>query len=434
MSAIDMKPRMVAATMAMVAGFGLLTMTGCAMLGAGPMAGQIVPDPTNKAWMVYQGGGPFFMCGPGDPEGLLFRGQRNADGTRDGDQDALIESLIESGANSVYVMAVRSHGGDARKDTADLADPKYENPFIDGDPTLGLDEDILAQWDRWFTRLDGAGIATVLFIYDDSASVWETGDVVGPEERAFLRGLVDRFEHHTHLIWCVAEEYEERFTAQRVSAIAAEIRRADDHRHPIAVHKLHGLAFDELADDPNIDQFAIQYNVDTAEELHAGVVQAWRRAAGRYNLNMAEVAQHGTGREARLRSWAAAMGGAYVMILGMDIANTARADLIDCGRLVRFFEGTDVHRMAPHDELAAGDTQYVLANSGASYIAYASQRQGAMALRSLPCGAYDMTWLDIATGTTVQQTRQTLAGDTPSLMAPAGFGGEVAVYLRRVDR
>ena len=65
------------------------------------------------------------------------------------------------------------------------------------------------------------------------------------------------------------------FSAKRVSAIAGEIRKADEHRHPIAVHKLSGLSFREFADDPNIDQFAIQYNMNSPEKLHAGMVKAF---------------------------------------------------------------------------------------------------------------------------------------------------------------
>ena len=44
-------------------------------------------------------------------------------------------------------------------------------------------------------------------------------------------GIVDRFEHHKNLIWCVAEEYQEGLSVSRVKKLAAEIRQADDHDH-----------------------------------------------------------------------------------------------------------------------------------------------------------------------------------------------------------
>ena len=394
-----------------------------AVVRAGPMGGQIIVDPEHPQWLKRHRGGPFFMCGPGDPEGFLYRGARNADGTRRGDQMALIEKLRGTGANCIYLMAVRSHGGDG--------DPTH-NPFVANDPAQGINEQVLDQWEKWFGRMDESGIVIFLFLYDDSACVWDTGDVVGPAEREFIRTLVARFKHHRNLIWCIAEEYEEAFSAKRVRNIAAQIRAADDHGHVIAVHKLGGLDFAELADDPNIDQFAIQYNVGSAEELHNGMVTAWRSAGGRYGLNMAEAAGHGTGAEARRKSWACAMGGAQVMILGMDIAGTSAADLDDCGRLVRFFEATNFSEMAPHDELAGGGTEYVLARPGDSYIAYASDLSGEIGLKEMTAGTYGFRWLDCATGRELVQREVDVEAGDRTWERPEGIGGEVAVYVRRV--
>jgi hypothetical protein len=386
------------------------------------LPGQVVVDADHPQWLKRHGGGPFFMCGPGDPEGFLYRGTRKPDGTRSGDQMALIEKLKGTGANCIYLMAVRSHGGDG---------DSTHNPFVDSDPTKGLDRDILNQWETWFAEMDSHGIVVFFFVYDDSARIWNTGDTVGAEERSFLHGLVDRFQHHRHLIWCVAEEYEERYSAARVSRIAAEIRAADDYDHAIAVHKLNGLSFSELADDPYIDQFAIQHNVDTAEVLHSGVVGTFAAAAGRYNLNLAEAADYGTGAAARRKSWAIAMGGAYVMILGMDVAGTPVSDLKDCGRLVRFFESTDFYRMAPHDELAFGGTEYVLARPGDSYIAYASSLSGQMGLKQMTQGLYDLKWYDVATGAEVRQRRVAVAAGDRAWPTPPGIGTELALYVKR---
>ncbi len=113
------------------------------------------------------------------------------------------------------------------------------------------------------------------------------------------------------------------------------IRAADDHVHPIAVHKLHGPSFEEFADDPDIDQFAIQWNKHTADELHDGVVTAWKKANGRYNLIMAEA--KGRLANATAKNWACAMGGAYVMVLEMDISSTSPELLKRCRILQQFF-------------------------------------------------------------------------------------------------
>jgi len=292
----------------------------------------------------------------------------------------------------------------------------------------------LDQWETWFTEMDRDGIVIFLFFYDDSARVWDTGDVVGDEERNFIRTIVNRFKRHRNLIWCIAEEYQEAFSPERVRGIAAEIRSANDYGHVIAVHKLSGLDFSEFADDPNIDQFAIQYNADTADALHCGVATAWKNAAGKYNLNMSEAANYGEGATGRKKSWACAMGGAYVMILGMDIASTAISDLEDCGRLVHFFESTNFNKMAPHDELKYGGTQYVLALPGDSYIAYASNLSGDIGLRDMTAGTYTFRWFDCVTGKSVTQTNVKVSAGNRIWSKPADIGAELAVYIKRHTR
>jgi len=384
------------------------------------MPGQIVVDKAHPQWLARAGGKTFFMCGPGDPEGFLYLGNRRPDGTRDGDQLARIAKLAVTGANCIYMIAVRSHGGDGGA---------TENPFIDSDPAKGLDQRVLDQWDTWFAEMDRHGIVIYLFLYDDSARIWNTGDAVGPEERSFVRGIVNRFKHHRNLIWCVAEEYHERYTPARVRAIAAEIRRADDFAHPIAVHKLNGLDFSEFADDPNIDQFAIQYNVGAAAELHKGVVSAWKAANGRYSLNLSEAKDMGTGAQLRGKLWACAMGGAYVMVLGMDIANTPEHDLRDCGRLVKLFESVNLDGMAPHDELALGATQYVLASPGRSCILYTS-RPGKMGVKNLPAGKYGLRWYNPQNGKWAAR-RVTIKGGDVLLSRPSSVGSEAALALQR---
>ncbi|MHC4424526.1 MAG: DUF5060 domain-containing protein [Planctomycetota bacterium] len=395
-------------------------------------SGLITVDSNQPQWPKYVWAPvrPFLMCGPGDPEDFLYRGKINPDGTRDGDQMQLIDRLKIAWANCIYLMAVRSHGGDG---------DETHNPFIDHDPAKGINPRVLDQWEQWFVEMDRHCIVIYFFIYDDSALVWNTGDEVGKPEHEFIQTLVNRFEHHGHLIWCIAEEYAERLSAERVKKIAALIRATDDYNHPVAVHKNHGLDFSEFADDANIDQFAIQYNVKTAEELHAGVVKAWKNAKGRYSLNLSEAADWGTGIEARKKSWACAMGGASVMILGMHIANTSGDDLSDCGTLRRFFESVDLRDMEPHDELAYAGTEYVLAKPGERYVAYTSRARGKIGLlggriglRNMKAGKYHFGWFDCRVGEWWPESPVDVGEGDHIWRTPIRSGKEVAVYINRI--
>jgi hypothetical protein len=416
--------------------FGILLILAISMLQAAPMPGQIIVDPDHPEWCVYNRDSngdskldPHFTCGPGDPEDFFYRGTRNADGTRTGDQMTVLNKLIGTGANCIYIQSIRSHGGDGSGD---------HNPFEGSNPSNQLDNDILDQWETWITHMDTNGIVLYFFFYDDAINVSSTigwplsGNNLHSQEQYFIQTIVNRFEHHKNLIWIVMEEVQEMGSDHiaHASAIAAAIRAADDYDHVIGCHQLSGLSF-LFANDPNMDQFAIQYNGQNAPGLHSGMVTAWNNAAGRYGLNMSEAAGHGTGSAARLKNWASAMGGAYVMILGMDIASTTMSDLQDCGRQARFFESTNFNEMAPHDELANGGTDYVLAYPGQSYIAYASNLSGNMGLKGMTAGTYDFKWFDPVDGDSVVQTGVSVGAGDQSWAKPSGIGAEVALYVNK---
>jgi hypothetical protein len=396
-------------------------------------------DPSNPSWLVYNrdndGNGkfdPVYMCGPGDPEGFLYRGSRNQDGTRNGDQMTLINKLKRTGANCIYLMAIRSHGGDGGA---------TENPFTNSNPANGIDQDILKQWETWFTEMDAHGIIIYFFFYDDNIKVSQTLnwnlDIAGnlhPQEQNFIDTIVNAFKHHKHLIWCVMEEVQEMGSdyIPHTKKIAERIKLTDAYDHVIAVHKLSGLTFSEFADDPNIDQFAIQYKKSEIRRNHYAMVTAWNHAAGRYNLNFAEPDNnYGSIVFSRKRNWAVAMGGAYMMPIGWDIATTTTTYLEDAGRLVHFMESTTLNEMAPNDALAFEGTEYVLASPNESYIIYSSNLKGNIGLKNMTAGSYDLTWYDPTDGTTIVQNNLTVSSGDQSWSKPAGIGNEVAVYITK---
>ena len=390
-------------------------------------AGQIVIDPEHPQSLMRQGSGHVFICGPGDPEDFLYAGRRNPDGTRDGDQVARIRKLIEHGGNCIYVQVVRTHGGDAKRD-------RTQNPFVDSDPARGLDEDILDQWEEWFTLMDRNGILIYLLFYDDGSRIWDTGDRVGPEERAFVEAIVARFKHHENLIWVVGEESEERYRTGRVQAIAEVIRRADDRGHLIGDHHLSGTTFKAWQPGGAINHFSMQLS-KTGDEAHAGAVEALQKAAGRYQVIFSESTAMRTDPDGmRHHAWAVAMGGVMPMLLGMDIAGTPVEILHQCRFLQEFFEASDFYTMSPHDELKHDGTRYVLADPGRSYIAYADDLSGKMGIKDLPAGEFAVTWMDCRTGRTVASDSEVSSRDGDrSFDTPAEIGRECVAWIRRTD-
>ncbi|MGH2570832.1 MAG: DUF4038 domain-containing protein, partial [bacterium] len=370
-------------------------------------------------------GVPFFMCGPGDPEDFLHRGTLAPDSTRSGDQDAIIAKLGSTDANCIWMTAIRSHGGDG---------DATQNPFLNHDPAQGLNPAVLDQWAGWIAALDAAGIVTFLTFYDDSARPWDTGDVVGEPERELFEALVERFEQVDLIVWNVAEEYDERYTTARISALATIIDAADGENHPISCHQRGGSAFD-FADDPHLDSHALHMGdvVHTTSTLHEMTLDAWAFAAGRYHLNMSENrGQFDLGRdESRRLCWAAAMAGACVMVHRMDVAATPVEALDDCGRLRGFFESTQFHRMEPRDELARGETDFVFGDAAAGWIVYGESVAATLGL-AVPAGGagiFDLRWMDTENGTAVVEAGVSLAEGEHFWPKPTGLGAEVVLSV-----
>ncbi len=387
-----------------------------------PAHGQIVTDPENRAWFDYAGVGKHFLAGAGDPEDFLYRGELLFDGTRRGDQAKIINSLASAGVNGIYFQAIRSHGGDG---------DATHNPFLNHDPINGFNEAILNQWQDWIHLLDANGIVSYFFIYDDSARIWDTGDLVGNAERDFVVTLVKKFRNVRHLVWVIAEEYEERYTSKRISRLAQLIKEADGRGHPVSVHKLSGIDFSEFADDPNIDQFAMQVSADSAAELNASVAEAFVEAAGRYNLNMSEHGEHGmgSGSAAREKYWAAALGGAYVMVFEMDGVNSNYQDQEDLGRLKKFMETTGFDTLRPANDLVAGAALYAAAKPPYEFIVFAkasAERQ--ILVKSVSSNSYRIRWFDPATGNDLLQTLDS-DSNILDLMVPPDFDDQVVMHL-----
>lgn len=426
------------------------------------LPGQVMHDPFNRSRMVYNrdwnGDGqldPFFLCGAGDPEGFLYRGFRNPDGTRRGDQMKLIRKMKKHGGNGIYFIAVRTHGGDAWKDKRD--DPgtypdDHHNPWMEQDPQKGLNMKILDQWDEWFSEMDRQGIVLYFFIYDDAINIgkklgWPL-DAAGnlhPGEKQFLETLVKRFMHHKHLIWCIMEEGQEAGDSwmQHVSGIAAVIRAAGDHHHIIASHQLGGNLFFHK-NDPNISQFALQTHKDrvsSVDDLYQWMAEAVDHSDGLYSIVMSEdfvqgnlsVPNHSRD-EFRQRCWASAMAGAYSLVLGIDIAGTPGAWLGDLRRIQNFFESTGFNRMVPAQHLLLGDTRYALTDPGFDYILYTQPDARHPGVKNLPGGRYTLTWYDCETGKQRRWRNIPISQGDQIWNKPGGFGSETVLYIQREDK
>jgi hypothetical protein len=335
--------------------------------------------------------------------------------------------------NGIYLMAVRSHGGDGTSS---------QNPWINHNPNNDLDQTILNKWHGWFQKMDNAGILIYFFIYDDDSDPFYGNDGAAnntspPAEQAFVKDLVNEFKRYKHLVWVVAEEYQEELGTSRVNQIISAIRSADTNGHPVAVHQLAGLTFNFAS---TADQFAIQFTSTSPSDCHADTLSAWNKASGRYNINFAEqfyidTSANRSDSAYRKCIWATALGGGYIMQLGSwETSSGRKPPTTGMARasknLVSFMERTTFNDMSPNDSLKSGDTDYVLANPGNYYIAYTDNYSTGIGLQNMTSGVYKFIWYDISNNKYVNQDAVSVSSGTRKWQAPSGFSGpEVAVFI-----
>jgi hypothetical protein len=368
--------------------------------------------------------------GPGDPEDFLCRSAA--------ERTSIVKQL--KGGNTLYVMAVKTHGGDG---------PKNCNPWIGGNPAEGLDR---AKLDDWFNALqeaDRKGVVIHFFIYDDSSCPWgvrsdcKARTTLEADEREFVDALVDRFKPLANLVWVVAEEYPEAVRPQRAAAIAAHIR-SRDAVHPIGIHQLSKDTSFHFPNDNNFDVFLLQLGskVRSSEAIHDFVQREYTAARGRYAVVLAEVYPWHTelidaGDRANLRRsiWAAVMGGAAgVLVLGTWATTPPTKAMVgDMYRVHALLKGTDATELANAASAKTGTTHYVRKNSDDTKMLVYSRsctKKPYPGVIRLLSGTYRATWMNPKNGTRVTQTIVSDGGAHNFGVPPTGMGAECVIWVR----
>ncbi len=417
------------------------------------MPGGLIVAGANPGYLKYNGGGPVFLSGPDNPEDFLYLGTLNPDGTRsDGEQSAMIARMARAGVNAFHCLIFRMKRCNIKGEGDD-----QHSPFVDHDPGKPLNEAVLAQWEGWLTEFERAGINVHFEFYNDATDVERMGwalDANGdlhPDERRFIAGVVERFKHHKNILWGI-EESSNKLPRARVAhfkKIGALIAQIDNYRHPIVQSFVvpndpegdfppDGVTTDDYAGDPNIRVITWLHVVPHGkdyERQHQEYLLYARKDRRRFVAMKNETFHHPrAGEQSRRYMWSCAMTGLHTLE-AYHHADGPRAasheTLRDDALISRFMAQTDFYAMYTQDELAAGSTNWVLANPGVSYIAYSYAANEAMGLNDLPAGRYDLLWFDPTSGRQISQKSVSSKAGTATWLKPPGFDHEVALYIKR---
>ncbi|MFC1635932.1 hypothetical protein ACFL5Z_13920 [Planctomycetota bacterium] len=413
------------------------------------MPGQVIVAGSNPGYLKYNGGGPVFLCGPDNPEDFLFRGKLNLDGTRSGGgQEEMIERMARAGVNAFHCQMTRMK----RCNYKDEGDDTH-TPFVDHNPSKGLNEDVLKQWDGWLDQLEEKGIIVHLEFYNDATDVEMMGwklDSQGnlpPDEKRWIGGIVRKFKHHKNIMWGIEESCNKLMAARtpHFKKIGELIARTDNHNHPIVQSFVvtndpegdfpeGGITSDDYIGDPYIRVVTWLHVVphkDDFEKQHQEYLSYYKRDASKFVVMKNETYHHPRrGRSSRIYMWSCAMTGMHCLEAYHHADKAAEEKTLrDDGRINTFMEQTDFHKMKSRDDLAAGSTRWVLANPGNSYIAYTYDYSGLMGVRSMTAGTYDLKWFDTVDGDTVIQTDISVTDGDVTWSKPDSMSNEIALYI-----
>jgi hypothetical protein len=155
---------------------------------ADALPGQIIVAGSNPGYLKYNGGGPAFLCGPDNPEEFLYRGILNNDGTRSGGgQEEMIERMAEAGVNAFHCLIFRMQRCNIKNEGDD-----QHCPFTEHDPSKGLNQEVLNQWNDWLDLFEKNGINVHLEFYNDATDVEKMGWILDengnlhPDEHRFI--------------------------------------------------------------------------------------------------------------------------------------------------------------------------------------------------------------------------------------------------------
>jgi len=407
----------------------------------------------NPGYLAYNGVGPAFLCGPDNPETFLWFGNKfNDDGTvEDSGHEEMIRRLAENKVNAIHLQMFRMQKCNYKNEGDDR-----HAPFIDNDPSKGLNQAVLDQWEEWLAMFEENEIAVHLEFYNDATDVEMMGwklrpdGSLHPDEYNFIKRIVERFKHHKNILWGIEESANKlhRENVVRFRKIAQLIGETDEFNHPIVqsfvvqndpegdFHPYSGLP-DDYIGDPNIDIVTwlhVAPHGDNYEEQYNEYRRFYDIDHENFIMQKNETFHHPRrGKDSRAYMWSCAMTRTHCLEAYHNAHDPKPGTLFEDGLISSFMEKTDYQNMEPRNDLKCSDTKWVLANPGKSYIAYSYECTEGIGLGQMTDGVYKLKWMDTETGKTITQYNVAVQWGSNDFKKPKPLGTEVVVYITNQD-
>ena len=380
----------------------------------------------NSHYLRFTNGQYWFKAGINDPEAFLDPSV-NAGFAN---EQALIDFLAANGVNAQY-MLFNNLGGDG----------SFLYPWVGNNPVEAqanherFDIAKLANWESIFDYQQSKGIVLHLVFEDDSG--W-----TGFNRELYYRQMIARFGHYNGLIWNVAEEFNETYTANEVKGFAQMIEDLDAYDHPLTVHHMDVLdVWLPFVDDDRFDLTSFQQPLKPLANHNAATV-SWFNMVDAPSVRTIPISfdeiryinpnpnpPPPDRAEMRHALWGILMGGGIyeLRVYPDDTYVGFEPHIADMHRARSFMEGMQYWQMKPMNNLVESGQGYVFANPGNEYSVYLPAGGGIDLDLTGTSGTFDADWFNPRDGS-YQAIGSIAGGSVSSFTAPSAE--DWVLYLR----
>lgn len=386
------------------------TFTASGTLAGAFGKGPIVADPAHPRYFKYLQGSPVYLLGKyldrAAPASSRFSHTMFSEERTDADRQALLDRHLGMGLNkiNVYLANQTDYGGVSTTPWLGTADANDKARFD------------LQRWrlyEQWIRKMRDSGVAVQLWFFADGF-----GNHPDADRMRLIQYGMARLSGYVNTVFTLMTEWQEGWTATEVDTHMIYLQQRNPWDRLATVHGLPGDFSFPTA--PWADYLDLQAGVSSTvtHELVHDLGLANRDKALK-PMVQEEFSMGDENDAGRWMLWAAFTSGAAASGTGAYLKPFSQ-----------FVKTVAFERMAPADGLVVTGSAYVLAEEGASYVAYLYDG-GTIAIDLTgAAGTVKVDWFDPRTGA-VQAAPSVSGGAARSFTAPGA--GDWVLRLAVID-
>jgi hypothetical protein len=372
--------------------------------------GSIVIDPLHTRYFKYKQGNPVYLLGKfldrAAPVSIRFSHTMLSEERTDADRQALLDRHLGMGLNKINVYLAN------HTDYASISTTPWLGT-ADANDKARFDLQRWRLYEQWVRKMRDAGVVTQLWFFADGFGNHSDAD----RKRLIQYGMA-RLSGYVNTVFTLMTEWQEGWTTTEVDTHMVYLNQHNPWDRLATVHGLPGdFSFPTASWADYIDLQAGVTNTITHDFVHdLGLTN--RQKAVKPMIQEEFCMGDETDAE-RQMLWAAFTSGAAASGTGGYLKPFSQ-----------FVKTVPFERMAPADDLVVTGAAYVLAEEGASYVAYLYQGGTASINLTEASGTVEVDWFNPRTGV-FQDAPSVSGGAARSFTAPGT--GDWVLRLTVVD-